>query len=189
MWCVLLTGVHSTIAYRELVEKIEQCQKFLCINMCFSFITFHFSPLPYGYVRYYVFNMGEDSFFLFMPIWYVFICTIKQLTMNRNWDKVGNIFFCIWGKKSLFDSKTPFGYFWTWLVQCSGATPISAVVTQFLNLVFGTGWLFIFIAEHVTQDVAAFNTIVANTKLSDKNCVELTKRFCAMVRIYLDAKQ
>lgn len=58
---------------------------------------------------------------------------------------------------------------------------------QFLNFIFGSCWLFIFIAEDLTKDSTAFNDAI--TKKDDANDAELTKQFCDLVQIYLDAKQ
>lgn len=74
-----------------------------------------------------------------------------------------------------------------WVAQCAGGTAIGSILIQFPNLLIGSCRLFTFIAEDITQDVAAFNTI-ANTA-SSVDCAELRKRFCDMVQIYSDAKQ
>lgn len=73
-----------------------------------------------------------------------------------------------------------------WLVQSAGATT-GSVYIQFCNFFFGSCWLFIFIAEDITQDVAGFNFIA--TTSTGQNCGELSKRFRDMVQIHSDAKQ
>lgn len=86
-----------------------------------------------------------------------------------------------------FDWKTPSGYLAAWLAQCAAAAPVGSIYTQFQNIFFGSVWLFIVIATDITQDVAAFNFNVA-TK-SNKNRKELTKQFCYVLQLCLDAKQ
>lgn len=72
--------------------------------------------------------------------------------------------------------------------QGAGTIAVASIDIQFLNLVFGSCWLFIFMADDITQDVVAFN-IATMTTTSHENRTDLTKRFCDMVHIYSDAKQ
>lgn len=58
---------------------------------------------------------------------------------------------------------------------------------QFSNIFFGSCGLFIFMAEDITQDVAAFN-IISKTARLDENRRELTSRFCEIAQFYSDAK-
>lgn len=60
-----------------------------------------------------------------------------------------------------------------WLIQFS-AIILGVVLIQFVNIVFGSGWLFIFIVEDIKQDLIEFNNIIKTT--SNKNGTELTKR-------------
>lgn len=75
-----------------------------------------------------------------------------------------------------------------WFSQSAGAASITCANGQFLNLVFGSCWLFIVIAEDITQDVVEFN-IVVGTSSANTNHTELMKRFCDMVQTHSDAKQ
>lgn len=77
---ILLPGVHATLAYRKLIEKIELFTKYFFIVMCVTFVSAVFSALPYTIVRYYVLNMGKNSFYLFAPAWSVFT---NELNHNR----------------------------------------------------------------------------------------------------------
>lgn len=61
----------STIAYRELIEKIERLNRLLCFAVSTSYALFFSLPLFYTIVRYYIFSMGEDSFYLLLPFWFV----------------------------------------------------------------------------------------------------------------------
>lgn len=74
-----------------------------------------------------------------------------------------------------------------WLAQCAGGLTAGSSFIQFPNLFLGSGWLFIFIAEDITQDLTVFNNMVKTTK--SKNHAELIKYFCDMVQIYLYAKE
>lgn len=86
-----------------------------------------------------------------------------------------------------FDWKTPIGYLVAWFAQWAGACPVACIFIQFLNFVFGSCWLFIFIAEDIGQDVDAFNSIAKTA--SRENHAELTKRFRDIVQTYTDAKK
>lgn len=70
-----LTGEDSTVAYRELIEKIELFNKVLCLILCSGGAFCTVTPLPYSFVRYYIFDKGEESFFLFYPSWFVILLT------------------------------------------------------------------------------------------------------------------
>lgn len=86
-----------------------------------------------------------------------------------------------------FDWRTPFGYLVASLAQFVGTLTVESIYIQFLNIVFGSCWLFIFVAEDIIQDVDAFNTSIK--AISNESHTELTKRFCDLLRIYSDAKQ
>lgn len=70
---VHLAGAHSTAAYSELISKIELFNKLLSFGMCFTVASLLVAVIPYSVVRYYIFDMGEDSFYLFFRPWFVFI--------------------------------------------------------------------------------------------------------------------
>lgn len=86
-----------------------------------------------------------------------------------------------------FDWTTPFGYLVAWLAQCAGITPVASIFGQFFNLLIGSCWLLISIAEDITQDVIAFNIAAKTT--TNQHRTELRKRFCRMVQIHSDANQ
>lgn len=65
------TGVHSQIEYGKLVEENESYIKFFCSVFCATGAFCLFTALPYTYVRYYVWDLGEKSFYLFYPAWFV----------------------------------------------------------------------------------------------------------------------
>lgn len=175
---LLFTGAHSTAAYNEIIEKIELINKILSIGLWISGAIILSTAVPYSFVRYYIFDMGEDSFYLFLPAWFVFL--------RIETDKKLQISFFHWTRFP-FEWRTPFGYFVAWLSQCAGTIAGSCANFQFLNLLFGSCWLFMFIAEDITQDVIAFNNMAKTA--SNENCTELIKRFCDMVQIYSDVKQ
>lgn len=154
----------------------------LC-DLRYNCITlFHGFTILFGQILH--FQHGSGFILLILSI------MVRALTIN---------FYCFWQwlvvmwyfsfirKRYPFDWRTPYGYLVAWLAQCAAGTTVGCSVTQFLNLVFGSCWLFIFIAEDIAQDVAAFNIIAATTP--DKKSAELMKRFCDMVQIHLDAKQ
>lgn len=121
-----------------------------------------------------------------------FICSFRRGSYVTKWPdelktmKIQQIFFCI-ELRFPFDWRTPSGYLMAWFAQCAGALTGGSIYTQFPNLVFGTCWLFIFIAEDITMEVDAFNVDVKRSL--GRNRAKLTKRFCDMVQLYWDAKQ
>lgn len=74
-----------------------------------------------------------------------------------------------------------------WLAQLLGGVFQACAIVQFLNILFGSCGLFMFIAKDITQDAAGFN--FAATETSDENRTELKKRFCDLVQIYSDTKE
>lgn len=80
------------------------------------------------------------------------------------------------------------GYSVAFVAQLAGALLAAIIYIQFTNLIFGSCWLFIFIAEDITEDVAAFN-IASVARKPNGNRAKLTKRFCDLVQTYSDAKQ
>lgn len=71
-YCVRSTGVHSTIAYSEFIGKFERFNEYFCVSLFVSIAFCVISALPYTLVRYLLYDMGEDSFYLFVPAWFVF---------------------------------------------------------------------------------------------------------------------
>lgn len=72
------------------------------------------------------------------------------------------------------------------LGQATSAIAGGSVYIQFINIVFGSFLLFVFIAEDITADVAAFNNDV---RTLNEDRTELKKNFCDLVHIYSDAKE
>lgn len=126
--------VHSTGAFERIIGRIELLNKCLCSALRISMILLFFTTLPYSLVRYYIFDMGENSFYLFFPSWWVFSMVVhKELNsvslflwtrlydigrstnrVNANW---WNCQICpIRWKRCPFNWETP-----SWLVQCTFA--------------------------------------------------------------------
>lgn len=68
----LFTGIHSTAEYNELNEKIELFNKLLYFLFASSLLIVLLTAVSYTIVQYFIFDMGEDSFYLFIPAWFVF---------------------------------------------------------------------------------------------------------------------
>lgn len=157
-----MTGVHSTAAYNVLIDKIEVFHKALFFAIGISCSAPFVSAAPYSILRYYMFNRGSDSFYLFAPAWFP------------------------------FDWQTPFGYLAAWFAQFAGCIAIAIINNQFISAVFGSCWLFIFITEDMTNDVFAFNVAAAEKAIREhehEHDGELRRRFCDLVQVYSDAKQ
>lgn len=105
--------------------------------------------------------------------------------MNLYWNKKVD-FFSFHCTRLPFDWKTPYGYLPVFISQSIGPGVAASADVQFLCLIFGSCWLFIFIAEDIAKDLIAFNIIA---KTSNANHSELTKRFCDIVQIFTDAKE
>lgn len=58
------TGTHLAAAYVDLISKIELFNKCLSSKMCMTTTLLLLTVVP-TVVRYYIFDMGEDSFYLF----------------------------------------------------------------------------------------------------------------------------
>lgn len=86
-----------------------------------------------------------------------------------------------------FDWRTPPNFLVAWTAQCAEVIPTATIIAQILSLIFGSCWLFICMAEDITQDVVEFSFIV--TTSTDENRTELSKRFCDLIQIYSDAKE
>lgn len=79
--------IGSTIAYREFVEKIELFNKYFCVAISISVAFCFITPLPYSYLRYFVYDMGEESFFLFAPCWFVH-SVLYEIEIHRYFNNV-----------------------------------------------------------------------------------------------------
>lgn len=75
-----------------------------------------------------------------------------------------------------------------WLAQCAGVSAVLIISLAVFNIIFGSIWLFIVIAEDLTSDMTAFkNSIVKIDKNHDLD--ELMGRFRDIIQNYTDAKQ
>lgn len=75
------------VAYKEQLEKIEWFNQFLCITLYMTYTVIFVMIAPYSFVRYYNFGMREDSFYLFLPAWFVFIVKWNEFDEHRGWEK------------------------------------------------------------------------------------------------------
>lgn len=72
-----------------------------------------------------------------------------------------------------------------WILQCAGMYEV-IIFAPFFCYIFASCWLFINIADDITNDVVALNNAV---KTPDTGRAELMKRFCDIVQFYTDAKE
>lgn len=87
-----------------------------------------------------------------------------------------------------FDWRTPFGYLVALIGQCAAAGSMITVSFPFLNMIFGSCWIFIVIAGDITNDVAAFNdTVEILSSTSDR--AESLERIRDIIQNCSDAKQ
>lgn len=79
-----------------------------------------------------------------------------------------------------------------WLAQCVGLAGIFANAVILFGIIFGSNWLFIVIAEEITEDLTAFNENTVQTlkdKINAIDRVKLMERFLDIIKIHSDAKQ
>lgn len=178
--------MNSMAVYKESLEKIELFSKYFYIADFVSLAFMVFTPLPYTAVRYYIFDMDEESYYLFTPAWFVFPINRHdaQPLIPQIDKRIRFIFDCT---RYPFDWRTPFGYLIAFIAEYAGALTGVCVYMQVLVLVFGTSYLFIIIAEDITQDLAALD-IAAQSSDGNRDA-KLMKYFCDLVEIYSDTKQ
>lgn len=86
-----------------------------------------------------------------------------------------------------FDWIIPFGYFVAWIGHFTGGAAVLLIAIQCFGIVFGSCWIFIVIANDITNDMATVNKIVKIHE--DIDSADLMKRFCNLIQEYSGAKQ
>lgn len=87
-----------------------------------------------------------------------------------------------------FDWRTPLGYIVAWSCQTAAGLSICAGVIVF-GLMFASSWIFVIIADDITQELATFNDDVKKPIKKLKDLVEIKQQFCDVIQIYADAKE
>lgn len=72
-----------------------------------------------------------------------------------------------------------------WLIELQGLTMMASTGTVFLNLVLGSCWLFMLMAEDITNDSANFNRDLNG----NENRADWMKNMRNLVQLHSDAKQ
>lgn len=154
------------------------------IIICVTFTPIPFTLVLLTYVRYYNYDMGESSFELCVPAWFVF---------NPNWNWIQFMIYEFYKNTTIwicsrypFDWKTPTGYLTAFVVQFFGVITISRILLEIRIIIFITCWLFIFIAEDITEELDAF--IIA-VERSNEIHTDSIKRFHELVKIHSNAKE
>lgn len=142
---VFSTGLHSGDAtYNERIGKIELFSKCLNVALGVSVIIAYYMTGPYSFVRYYIFEYGEDSFYLFAPTWFVLHHCIESNNMQNflfQWLKVSirleNTIWIFGGMGGpVCWTYTPSGYYFTICksdhVGCS-CSSLETLHTMWLN--------------------------------------------------------
>lgn len=117
--------------------------------------------------------MGEDSFQLCAPAWFVFPIQICELFQIIDFTRYP------------FNWKTPLGYFVAFILQCAGALSLACTYGHFIYLIVASSWLFIVFANDITKDMVEFNKTALS---SNGNRTELTGSIRDLMQIYSDAK-
>lgn len=112
-------GLHSTVAYKTSIEKIELFHKYLYMFMVNTEVCCIFTPMLYSYIRYYHYNMGEESFLLFIPAW----CVAFSWIQHSQWKFKYFILLSVL-LRFPFPWKHPFGFMIATLSQWIGCVLI-----------------------------------------------------------------
>lgn len=84
-----------------------------------------------------------------------------------------------------FDWKTPLGYSAAGFLQFAAGSATFLIAIPNVSFFCSSCWLFIFVADDITNDLMAFNRV----KAKKENLVPKLKRFCEIIQIHSDAKQ
>lgn len=170
----------STILYTELNDKIESASEwslFILVKTVFAGTV-----LPLLYVcsmNFYVYDLGEDSFYLPWPMLWV------PTAFPRNTHiKLKHI--TIHFSRLPFDWRTPFGYLVTLAAEYTSINSAVFGFTPIISFFIGSGWFAIWIVKDITSDLAALKDQQVSTKRRQK---ELKKKFYYIVRFYSDARE
>lgn len=95
--------------------------------------------------------------------------------------------FAVCSRLMPLDWRTPFGYLMAWIAQFAGLLVVVLATISLYSLIFASCWLFVTIADDITQELVAFNIDVRISDGTDHD--ELMRYFCDIVQLYSDAKQ
>lgn len=67
-----LIGPKANIAYQESIEIFEKLSEWFCYALICTLVTICIPPMIYTYVNYFISDLGNESYFLFFPAWFVY---------------------------------------------------------------------------------------------------------------------
>lgn len=171
----------SSAIYTELNAKIELMSKWSYIILVKVCLVGIFLPLLLlTIVNYFVFQLGEESFYLPFPM--LWVCSIVIFLMfNFN----ANLLFC--AGRLPFNWKTPIGYFVALATEYAYCYCTLMGFSPIFGFFLGSAWLASTFAKDITNDVIELSSISKTSR--KKNGKELKKRFWYIIRFYSDAKQ
>lgn len=169
------------IIYKNANEQIERIMEFLVYACSANSISLLLPFLFYTLMKYYILDSGKESFFLFFPTWFV-----SALKYELN-CLLTVFYWCLW-ERVPFDWETPYGYLAAWLAQSAGLAGLTITALTSFNIAFESSWLFIVIAQDITNDLDTFNNTVKTIK-NCNGCAELMEHLCHIIQHYTDAKQ
>lgn len=171
-------------------------------------------PLLCAFSALYLIHVSDTLFWTWEAIHSIYFIRPGLYSHHMNWIEIKLWIFPFFVFDPLqrypFDWKTPHTYLIAYIPQCMGNVRIfhishfheifvdynhlriynqvfiGVVFAQFLNLTFGSCWLFMFIADDLGKDLTDFNIV---THTSNANDAKLMEKFCDLVKIYTDAKQ
>lgn len=182
------------MAYKKLIVNIELLSEWYSYFTLASILPCVLFPISYTAVAYYILVSGADSYYLFPPTKCVQIYLQFQIMTKVAFAL--NVFLFLLMERWPFEWKSPMGYLVAWLCESAGITIVITSIVPFFSYLFGSCWLFLFVADDITKDLTAFNIDVITTErafttrtLDTLNCAELMNKFCATIRIYTHAKE
>lgn len=175
----------STMLYTELNEKIESASEwslFILVK-----VVFVGTVLPLLYVcgvNFYVYNLGEDSFYMPWPMLWVRSWQMSKTRSKMIWIEITVFvgYFC----RLPFNWRTPLGYIITLAAEYTSINSAVFGFTPIISFFIGSGWFAIWIVKDITNDLSALKVKKAS---SNKQKRELKEKFCYIVRFYSDARE
>lgn len=90
------------------------------------------------------------------------------------------------GRSLPFDSKRPFGFIVAAFGQAAGVFCIVGAVTPVVGFMFGSCMLMIAFVEDIASELAEW---ASHIDTMTKNRMDMTKRFCDIIKLYSEVKQ
>lgn len=175
----IFAGSQNPIAEAEYIKinlNIEQISKIF--NLLLTKLTTTGIILPcviITAINYFIFDLGEDSFYLPIPVMYVW----NFISYKR--DQVITIFFF----RTPFNWKTPFGYLILLSFVCSSVLSMAFCMLPIACFVIGSYLLMISIIKDITKN----DFRILSDGISNENFLGMSRQFCSLMQKFSQLKQ